>query len=237
MFNDTTFVRNNTLTPPVRTVETERLVEQVRRVAQFGSPLPGEIISIWISVVGTGSTVPPARWTVGQPNLTFHGRVENATDVEWSQATASKLSEIKKALAAMRVIANLRANLLPYPSEISQKVLTNDLTAEARRAIRSVPNKEIAERADQLIDGIESSLSKYPEGNLAPLDAYELDDGSVMVEWVLDNARLGFSVKLDDKRSGWFLVTDDPASEVNSLGYLNQTDVDSLVQRLVNTQR
>lgn len=96
-----------------------------------------------------------------------------------------------------------------------------DLTRSARDKIRSIPDKELAGTALRILSMINDQLMKlgnishYPE-----FHSFLLEDGSIGIEWIFPNLRLGFGVDQNPEESSWFLVTSEVGGNISACGKL-----------------
>lgn len=78
-------------------------------------------------------------------------------------------------------------------------------------------------QALDFLSRIEQTLAiiKSHEGvlrDLPPLSACAVDDGSILIEWVLSGCRLGLNIESDPNESSWYLVTDREHGSINASG-------------------
>lgn len=93
---------------------------------------------------------------------------------------------------------------------------------------------ELVKEAQEILEELKNRLSKVEiNGNLAFIDVFESDDESILIEWIFDKYRIGINIEPDKEESGWFLVSDKSAGGINALGYLENTNIDWLVNWLV----
>jgi len=71
-------------------------------------------------------------------------------------------------------------------------------------------------------------------GYLPPLKAFNLEDGSVLIEWIYPDFRVGFSIEENKKESGWYLVSNKKLGEISASGFLESIDINRLVLWLLN---
>lgn len=61
------------------------------------------------------------------------------------------------------------------------------------------------------------------------------EDGSVAVEWVLSDRRLGFSLSPDDKESGWYFASLPESGGLSASGHLSVLDMRQLILWVTGT--
>jgi len=98
---------------------------------------------------------------------------------------------------------------------------------------------DVQERAAELMQTI---VPLFEAAQLEAPFAVTLDDGSVLIEWIAVNMRIGFGVELDPAESGWHLVTKPELGNVGASGYLAGLDLGWLATWLIsfviaNTER
>ena len=91
----------------------------------------------------------------------------------------------------------------------------------------------LRERAIMLIAALHTALLPdtfgFDASNVSPLCAGLADDGSLLLEWILPNFRIGFGVEDDDSQSSWFLITDENLGNLSGAGYIPWGDPEKLV--------
>ena len=95
--------------------------------------------------------------------------------------------------------------------------------------VRNLENKQIAEKAKQILSeihkalylshGLDAGFDQVP-----PLHAFEVDDGSVLFEWILDDFRIGFSIESNLDDSSWYLVSNSKFGETSTSGSLDNNE-------------
>lgn len=71
-------------------------------------------------------------------------------------------------------------------------------------------------------------------GNFPPLVLQNLHDGSVLIEWIYPDFRIGFSFESNIKESSWYLVSNKHLKEVSSSGLLDISEVEGLLIYLLH---
>jgi hypothetical protein len=130
--------------------------------------------------------------------------------------------------------------LLNEDEDISKKYskdLPPDLNflAKATEKLKDIPNVSIRERAYNLFrnfqDFMIENLSQIEiMGKMPPLDLSILQDGSVLIEWIFKDFRLGISLEEDDNESGWYLVSKNSGGgDSSNFGYLHMINIKTLL--------
>lgn len=100
-------------------------------------------------------------------------------------------------------------------------------------------NPEVAKEARKLITIIQEMVSSFQEVGLdlcylPPLHAFNVEDGSVLIEWIFPDFRIGFTVESDPEESGWYLVSDKKLGEISASGYISNMNIERLILWLLN---
>lgn len=74
------------------------------------------------------------------------------------------------------------------------------------------------------------NLSVY----LPPLQLRSDEDGSVLIEWIFKDFRIGFLIEPDDSESSWYLVSNSNMNELSQSGTLNVEDCESLLNKIIS---
>jgi len=123
-------------------------------------------------------------------------------------------------------------------TEVSKYILVkpffqSDVTSLARAELATIDNREVARLGLTILSTIENQLQDYAFATLPPIRVAELENGGVILEWVVDNFRLGFGIEINLEKSGYFLVSNELAGEIRSSGYLKGLRLESVIQSLL----
>ena len=113
------------------------------------------------------------------------------------------------------------------------------LISSAWTTIRRNKDKELIERALNLLKLIQETITSFRQlgfdlGYLPPLRAFNVDDGSVLIEWTFDDFRIGFSIELNPEESGWYLVSSRALGEISASGRTHGIDIEARLLWLLN---
>jgi hypothetical protein len=75
---------------------------------------------------------------------------------------------------------------------------------------------------------------QFDLGHLPPLQAFNLEDRSILIEWAFPNFRIGFTIETNHEESGWYLVSNRNLGEISASGYTLGMDIKALVLWLLN---
>jgi hypothetical protein len=113
--------------------------------------------------------------------------------------------------------------LIKYAWDTTQKTLNHNVAKEARK----------------LLSKIEEMVSEFQEVGfdlcyLPSLRAFNEEDGSVLIEWIFADFRIGFTIECNPEESGWYLVSNKKLGEISASGYILNIDIDKLILWLLN---
>lgn len=100
------------------------------------------------------------------------------------------------------------------------------LTNLALTVVRQTKNKEVAKEARKILSVIQGMVTIFENSgiyldHIPRLDAANLEDGSLLIEWIFDDFRIGFSIEPDPRESGWYLVTKENLGGINATGHFS----------------
>jgi hypothetical protein len=115
----------------------------------------------------------------------------------------------------------------------------SSIVKRAFEILEYTENPDVAREAKILLSQIQDVLQNlqifgFDLDYLPELKAFNVDDGSVLLEWVLSDFRLGFSLEIDPQESGWYLVTNRKLGEISASGYISKDNNNSLILWLIN---
>lgn len=107
------------------------------------------------------------------------------------------------------------------------------------RTLNETKNASIVEEAKDLISNIvEFALDlqrlNVDISNIPSLYALNLEDGSLLIEWLFPNYRIGFSIEPNIKDSSWYLVSTVELIDYNTSGTLSNVDKKALLVELLS---
>jgi len=115
----------------------------------------------------------------------------------------------------------------------------SSLVRGAWDTIHQTENQQVAQEARRLLSIIQEMIASFQRfrfdlGYLPPLQAFNVDDGSVLIEWIFSDFRIGFSIEPNPEDSGWYLVSNKNLGEISASGYTSNIDIKTLVLWLLN---
>lgn len=109
----------------------------------------------------------------------------------------------------------------------------------AFNTLKQFQNQEIVKEAKKLLFTIQKIVKKFQQYRfdldyLPPLHTFPVDDGSLLIEWIFEDFRIGFSLEQESNESSWYLVTNPKFGEISASGYLSDVDNEKIVIWLLN---
>ena len=110
----------------------------------------------------------------------------------------------------------------------------NNIISEAWDVIKTKDTQITKKRAKEILFQIQNILNEFHQlhfniGYIPKLHAFLPDDDSILIEWVLDDFRLGFTIEPSLDESGWYLVTNEDLGSINAYGYLRDTNLKTIL--------
>ena len=116
-----------------------------------------------------------------------------------------------------------------------------DLITPAWRTVASVKDDTVANECRRILQIIAESIlffqtQGFDLGHLPRLHAFDVEDGSLLIEWIFDDFRIGFGVEPIPSESSWYLVSNARLGDINLAGDTpkNELETQDLMLRLVN---
>ena len=116
-----------------------------------------------------------------------------------------------------------------------------DLITPAWRTVASVKDETVANECRRILLIIAESILFFPTrgfdlGHLPNLLAFDVEDGSILIEWIFDDFRVGFGIEPTPSESSWYLVSNAGLGDINLAGDIpkNELETQDLMLRLVN---
>ena len=124
------------------------------------------------------------------------------------------------------------SHFLPLP-------IDHNIIRPAWKIMWQIKNQKIANEARRVLELIQETIATFQHlrfdlGYLPELQAFKVDDGSILIEWIFDDFRIGFSIEPDVQESSWYLVSSKNLGEISASGYISGTDIKNLILWLIN---
>lgn len=96
---------------------------------------------------------------------------------------------------------------------------------QARNIIPQIDNADVSKQVERLLSFIDKivKIAEQEEVDLShipSLHAYIEEDGSVLLEWVFPDFRIGFNIESNPDNSGWHLVSNKKLGDITASGQL-----------------
>lgn len=113
------------------------------------------------------------------------------------------------------------------PSDIDK---TSNVLAEAVKL-----NAAQREQAVVALTKLNTALYpyRYKAQGLPEIETTWAEDGTLLIEWQVDNRRMGFSLEADAKESGWFFISAASPRPVRMAGNIETFNAADIVARLL----
>lgn len=108
-------------------------------------------------------------------------------------------------------------------------LIHTSILRSARERLAKVANRRVAEQAENILDIIEERLSRLQDLNIPEIQLLEQDDGSLLLEWILKDGRIGFNLESDSVESGWYIISKRKDPEIQEWGFLNTLDIERIM--------
>ena len=99
----------------------------------------------------------------------------------------------------------------------------------AWNAVGQVKERDIADEARRILLIIAETILIFQSrgvdlGHLPHLHAFDVQDGSILIEWIFDDFRLGFSIEPVPTESSWYLVSNAKLGYIGTSGDISQDE-------------
>lgn len=127
---------------------------------------------------------------------------------------------------------SLNRYFLPLPEESS-------LVKTAWAITRQSENQTLGLEARKLLSVIDEMIGSFQQfgfdlGYLPSLQAFNVEDGSILTEWIFRDFRIGFNIEPNPDDSGWYLVSNKNLGEISASGYISGVDIKNILLWLLN---
>ena len=104
-----------------------------------------------------------------------------------------------------------------------------NLIIPAWNAVGQVKERDIADEARRILLIIAETILIFQSrgvdlGHLPHLHAFDVQDGSILIEWIFDDFRLGFSIEPVPTESSWYLVSNAKLGYIGTSGDISQDE-------------
>ena len=104
-----------------------------------------------------------------------------------------------------------------------------NLITPAWNAVGQVKERDIADEARRILLIIAETILIFQSrgvdlGHLPHLHAFDVQDGSILIEWIFDDFRVGFSIEPVPTESSWYLVSNAKLGYIGTSGDISQDE-------------
>ena len=104
-----------------------------------------------------------------------------------------------------------------------------NLIIPAWNAVGQVKERDIADEARRILLIIAETILIFQSrgvdlGHLPHLHAFDVQDGSILIEWIFDDFRVGFSIEPVPTESSWYLVSNAKLGYIGTSGDISQDE-------------
>ena len=104
-----------------------------------------------------------------------------------------------------------------------------NLITPAWGTIRQAKDEKVADEARRILLIIAETILIFQSrgvdlGHLPHLHAFDVQDGSVLIEWIFDDFRVGFSIEPVPTESSWYLVSNAKLGYIGTSGDISQDE-------------
>lgn len=98
-------------------------------------------------------------------------------------------------------------------------------TRQARNNVSQIKDSDVKNQLNKLLSIIDKKISLAQQrdvdlSRMPPLHAHVDEDGSVLLEWIFSDFRVGFNIEPNPDDSGWHLVSNKTHNEYTASGQL-----------------
>lgn len=127
----------------------------------------------------------------------------------------------------------------PYKPNFVTLPEYSSLIKSAWEASYKIENQGLAREARSLLSLIQETVESFKQlgFDLGALPEFQLSgamDGSILVEWIFKNFRVGFSFEAHQEESSWYLVSDKNLGDIGASGYISGLSMEKTFLWLLN---
>lgn len=109
------------------------------------------------------------------------------------------------------------------------------ITKQANDFLKNIDNRALVVQAEIILAIIQREVIKANTSiELPPIAAFSGEDGSLLLEWIFPDFRIGFNLEVDDKDRGWYLASKPTAGGIIASGFLDGVNLPSLITWLIS---
>ena len=107
--------------------------------------------------------------------------------------------------------------------------------------VGQVEDEKVADEARRILSIIAETILIFQKRavdleHLPQLHAFDVQDGSILIEWIFDDFRVGFSIEPILSESSWYLVSNAKLGDIGKSGHISQdeSETQNLILSLLN---
>ena len=117
--------------------------------------------------------------------------------------------------------------------------ISTNLIEDALESIKGTDNPAVSGRAREMLTSIQDKIdtlikNKIDLPSLPKIWAFNVDDGSILLEWIFNDFRVGFNIEQIESESSWYLVSNEKYGETNASGFISKNNFDNILLWLIN---
>jgi hypothetical protein len=106
---------------------------------------------------------------------------------------------------------------------------TNPVIRTAWSTVGQVEDEKVADEAKRILSVIAETILIFQKRavdlkHLPRLHAFDVQDGSILIEWIFDDFRVGFSIEPVPTESSWYLVSNAKLGYIGTSGDISQDE-------------
>lgn len=147
-----------------------------------------------------------------------------------SQTFVPEIKNVEKAYETFGNYIDTLFDPFSNPSEgFNVEEAPRVVSQAARNELLELENDEMVSIANKLLDSLDQYVDNLQLEMVPSLRAVIGEDGSLLLSWSIPHFRLGISIETHIKESGWYIVSDGHAGNINASGYLAGVNLDYLL--------
>ncbi|PWB56017.1 MAG: hypothetical protein C3F13_02850 [Anaerolineales bacterium] len=109
----------------------------------------------------------------------------------------------------------------------------DNISVDVSRLLSSIENTELVKEVNSILEAINLNIQYFDIQNIPEIKAFQLENGSIALEWILGHFRIGFNFDPKPGESGYYLISDSTAGEVRYLGNFNGLSKQNIIRSLL----
>jgi len=110
-------------------------------------------------------------------------------------------------------------------------------TRQVRKIVSKIENSDVIKQLDKLLSIIDEIFNVTQQSvdlsSIPPLNSHIDEDGSVFLEWIFPDFRIGFNIEPNPEDSGWHILSNKKLGERTESGQLAE-NMNVIILRLLD---